>query len=54
MFKRVPSSIDPHGVAVSPTGFESTCGYWTDHLLNHKQSMQIISDKFEIYNVITF
>ena len=37
-----------------PTGFESTHGYWTDHLLNHKQLLQIISDKFEIYAVITF
>ena len=28
-----------------PTGFESTRGYWTDHLFNHKQLLQIVNDK---------
>ena len=25
-----------------PTRFELTCGYWTDHFLNHKQVLQVI------------
>ena len=39
-----------------PTGFESTRGYWTDHFLNHKQSLQIVSDRFsniQCYYILT-
>lgn len=31
---------------------DSTLGYWSNHLLNHKQLLQVISDKFKIYNFI--
>lgn len=37
-----------------PTGFELTRGYGSDHLLNHKELLQIVSDKSEIYHVVTF
>ena len=31
---------------------DATLGYWSNHLLNHKQLLQVISDKFKIYNFI--
>ena len=37
-----------------PTVFDSTHGYWTDHLLKYKQLLQIILEEFEICNAITF